>query len=267
MWLRGKFNFLEVAPKHLVNGRSKSPSSDLQLTSLNKANEADPMVGICSQPAAILRSAFTVQLLTTTFFMPQPQKSNWSPFQLVGLFIGVTALYCFFVLPEMEPGPVLLDDLFIRRGWTFVVSVYQSSHILLSVVLAMESKREGDRLYGQHVADAIQNFVCTCSTGIVVYVLLSITYKSRMVALHGVAVAPKLKWHVFEVVAIISSALGFEYLVIRFALWLRSRQSDSLAQSLPVDGIEEEKRLSEEEKLPSEEVKRSSEAKEADALC
>ncbi|PSK40407.1 hypothetical protein C7M61_000044 [Candidozyma pseudohaemuli] len=131
----------------------------------------------------------------------------------------------------------------------------------------MESKRKGDRLYVQHVVDAIVNFVYTCTTGFLVYVLLSNTYKSRMVALRGVAIAPKLKWDVLEVVAIISAALGFEYLIIRFALWLKSRQSDSLAQSLPVDGSEEEKRLSEEEKRSSEEEKRSSEAKEADALC
>lgn len=223
------------------------------------------MVGICSQPAAIPRSAFTVQLLTTTFFMPQPvpqpQKRNKPPFLLAGLFIGVTALYCYFVLSQKGTGPVLLDDLFVRRGWTFIVSLYQSTHILLSVVLAMESKRKGDRLYVQHVVDAIVNFVYTCTTGFLVYVLLSNTYKSRMVALRGVAIAPKLKWDVLEVVAIISAALGFEYLIIRFALWLSGvGQSDSLAQSLPVDGIGEEK-------LPSEEEKRSSGAKEADALC
>lgn len=199
--------------------------------------------------------------------VPQPQKRNKPPFLLAGLFIGVTALYCYFVLSQKGTGPVLLDDLFVRRGWTFVVSVYQSSHILMATVTAMESKRKGDRLYVQHVVDAIVNFVYTCTTGFVVYVLLSNTYKSRMAALRGVAIAPKLKWDVLEVVAIISAALGFEYLIIRFALWLKSRQSDSLAQSLPVDGIEEEKRLSEEEKLPSEEEKRSSGAKEADALC
>lgn len=199
--------------------------------------------------------------------VPQPEKRNRPPFIRAGLLVGLTGLYCYFELPEMEPGPALLDDLFIRRGLTFMVSLYQSSHILLSVVLAMESKRKGDRLYVQHVVDAIVNFVYTCTTGFLVYVLLSNTYKSRMVALRGVAIAPKLKWDVLEVVAIISAALGFEYLIIRFALWLKSRQSDSLAQSLPVDGSEEEKRLSEEEKRSSEEEKRSSEAKEADALC
>lgn len=67
-----------------------------------------------------------------------------------------------------------------------------------------------------------------------------------MAALHDVAVAPKFKWHVFEAMAIISSALGLEYLIMRFALWATGvGQSDSLAQSLPVDGIEEEKRSSE----------------------
>lgn len=67
-----------------------------------------------------------------------------------------------------------------------------------------------------------------------------------MAVLHDVLVAPKLKWDVFEVVAIISSALGYEYLIIRFALWATGRgQFDSQMQSLPVDGIEEEKRSSE----------------------